>query len=535
MKIKKIISMLLVIVISLGLLTGCGGGNSGKVEGLPEGTVTLSVGIPQNSNVSDYEDNEFTTYLQEEANVQLEFVYFSNTAAEYKQQLSLMCAANEELPDVLLGFIFNQYVMHEFGDDGYFMDLTDYIDEYAPNYKAQLEKLDEETREYITEKGKSSKDGAYYGMPRVLCDAYDDLQSMMYINQTWLDNLGLQVPTTTDELYSVLQAFKTKDPNKNGTADEIPMLGKLEILNYLINGFVCYEQYSFNVTDGKVWDPVVTDEYRQALVYANKLVSEGLYSNLSFSTSAKEFKNLISPTDGPSKVGIFVGHHENMTNPATDVLEEFVALPGLADATGKGGYTIVKDPSMAWTAFITKDCEYPAAAMKFIDTFYTDETITRQRHGVEDVDWVRTEGENVCGTESYVEILNSEAYFSGNSTWCYNMCGIMTQENYLPIKSDGEGRIADANRLAKEQWDVIQGAKQPEERTNNLLYTTEEYEVREEKAGIVDSYINEQIVLFAAGEKDPNNNAAWDEFLTNLESQGRSELMKICQKAYDRK
>ena len=53
----------------------------------------------------------------------------------------------------------------------------------------------------------------------------------MYINQKWLDNLGLDMPTTTDELRDVLQAFREKDPNGNGQTDEIPLF-----TNYVDNG-----------------------------------------------------------------------------------------------------------------------------------------------------------------------------------------------------------------------------------------------------------------------------------------------------------
>ena len=47
----------------------------------------------------------------------------------------------------------------------------------------------------------------------------------IWINQTWLDNLGLDVPTTTEELYTVLKAFKENDPNGNGIQDEYPLVG----------------------------------------------------------------------------------------------------------------------------------------------------------------------------------------------------------------------------------------------------------------------------------------------------------------------
>jgi putative aldouronate transport system substrate-binding protein len=243
---------------------------------------------------------------------------------------------------------------------------------------------------------------------------------------------------------------------------------------------------------------------------------------------------MISPTDGPSKVGIFVGHHETMTNASTDALNHFTALPALTDATGLGGYTIYAEPSVMWTAYITKDCAYPAAAMKFLDTFYLDETMTRQRHGEKDVDWLYEEGTNAYGTQSYAKAVNSEAFFSGKSTWSLNTLGIMTHWNYLLIAQEGEGRIAQASRLQTEQWDIFQNGKRPEEEAVNLVYSAEEYEIREDKASTVNNYITTEVNYFVSGEKDASDDAVWNEFLSTMKSIGREELMKVCQDAYNR-
>lgn len=518
-------------------MTGCAGKKASlDVEELPEGRVTLTVGIPQKANVTDYDDNRFTDYLEETANVDIKFMFFSSTKSEYSQQLALMCGANEKLPDVIVGFGFSHYIVNQYGEDGYFIDLNDYIEEYGVNYKNQLENLDKEIVDYIAEKSKNTNTGAVYGMPFVCCDAPDYLQSMMHINKTWLDNLGLEAPTTIEELKTVLHAFKTQDPNGNGVNDEIPMLGKANIINYLINAFVCYDQNNFNVTDGKVWDPVVTDEFRQALIFANDLVKEGLFSELSFSiSSGTEYKTLISPTDGPSKVGIFVGHPESMTNALTDALDHFEALPALSDATGLGGYTMYLEPTINWTGFITKDCKYPAKQrMKFLDTWYLDETMTRQRHGEKDVDWTYQEGTTPFGTKAYAKVINTQAYFSGNSTWCLNVLGIMTHWNYLLIAEEGEGRAAQASRIQGEHWKIIENGKQPEETAENLVYTNEEYQIREDKASTVNNYISTETTYFVSGEKDVRNDAVWNEFLSTLKSIGRDELMKVCQDAYDR-
>ena len=507
-----------------------------QLDGLPEGTYTLTVGLPQYSVISDYDENAFTRYLEETANVNIEFVGFSSTGSEYAQQLALMCSANEKLPDVLLGFKLGRYVMNQYGEDGYFVDLNDYIDDYAPNFKSKLEELDPETREYVLEKGKHLETGAYYGMPRVECEATDLLQSMMHINKTWLDNLGLEVPTTLAELREVLYAFKTQDPNGNGEADEIPMLGKEGIMNYVINAFVQYHQNNFNVTNGKVWDPIKTQEFRDAIIYLNQMVKDGIYPSLCFSiTSDTEYKNLISPTDGPSKVGIFVGHPERMTSANTDALNEFIALPALKDETGKGGYTITRTPEISWQAFVTKDCEYPAAAVKFLDTWYLDETMTVQRHGEKGVDWVEEKGKTPYGTDAHIKVINSEAFFSGNSTWAVNVLGIMTHWNYLAIQQEGEGRNAQAGRIQVELWDAMQNGKKVKEVADNLIYTDSEYETREEYAGQADSYIVQETKLFVAGEKNPASDAEWNAFIDTLYNElRRDKLFEVCKSAYSR-
>ncbi len=69
--------------------------------------------------------------------------------------------------------------------------------------------------------GSTSADGNIYSMTQYEPQAWNMTPYRLYINQTWLDKLGLNVPTTTDEYKEVLKAFATQDPNGNGQADEI--------------------------------------------------------------------------------------------------------------------------------------------------------------------------------------------------------------------------------------------------------------------------------------------------------------------------
>ncbi|MBN1119538.1 MAG: extracellular solute-binding protein [Anaerolineae bacterium] len=59
-------------------------------------------------------------------------------------------------------------------------------------------------------------DGQQYGLPEPPAIPY---REGVVIRQDWLDNLGLEQPTTLEELYDVAVAFTTQDPDGNGVDD----------------------------------------------------------------------------------------------------------------------------------------------------------------------------------------------------------------------------------------------------------------------------------------------------------------------------
>jgi len=537
---KRVISMLLVLTMVLGLFTACGKKETTSDSDAMGEKVTLSLGIPQSSNVTDYENNALTRYLEESLNINIEFVYFASSAADNVQQLALMASGNEEFPDVLLGFDLDHYTIKEYGQDGYFMDLTDLIDKHGKYYKEQYDKLDKEMQELIQDKGTDDVTGGFYGMPTTCITLPDNLQSMMYINHEWLKAVGKEMPTTIDELYDVLKAFKTQDPNKNGQDDEIPLLAKAgndrDISCYFINAFTYYDSYNpFNSNDGKVWSAMSSDEYRQSLIYMNKLCKEELLSDMCYTFAAKsEFVTLITPADNVAKVGVWCGHPAVWTDARTEILNQYSAMPLLEDVTGKGGYTVVRPNALQWTGYITKDCENTEAAMKLLDFFYKDETVTRARHGEKDVDWVEEPGKSELGGDTSIKVLNANAFFTGNSTWCMNGCSFMNEQNYIAVGTDGEGRQAEVSRLVRESWELVKSAKQPKEIVHSLTYNDEEFATRDEYAGMHSSYIVEQRGLFVTGELDPNSDADWNNYLTNLEKLGHSKLVDVAQSSYSR-
>ena len=521
--------MFLVTIMLLSLFAGCG-------KKSKKGDNVLTVGMPQNASITSYEDNALTKYIEKELGIDIQFHFFASGASEQLQQLTLMCSGNEELPDVLCGFLsMQQSTVNQFGQDGIFIDLTGPLEQYGTNYKAQMAKLSEEEQTRIKEVGTNAKTGGFYGMPlyssTTVCDY---MQNQMVINKTWLDAVGMGIPTNVDELYNVLKAFKEKDPNGNGKADEIPALSS-GIWNYIINAFVYYDaENSINITDGKAWDPVETPEFRQAIIYLNKLVSEGLLSELSFTAGSTDMKTLVSGTGNKARVGMWCGHPELSTTVSSKVVDQYVSLPPLEAATSLGGYGVQRPNSLQYTSYITKNCENIELAMKFLDFFYTDETVTRVRHGGKGTDWVEGSGQSSFMTTSTIEIKNPNALHSGNSTWGHNCHGILTPENYLSIAQTGTGRWAECARLLAENTKTMTEFRKPAEVAVNLIYTEEEYEIIVDNKAPRNSFVNESISLFSLGNQNPNSDAEWDKFLNTLEDYENDKLVKVCQSAYKR-
>ena len=525
---KRIISILLVTAMAMSMLVGCGSKTTSK------GDNKLTVGIPLYGSVADFDESGLTKYVEEQLGCELEFVTYVSNSAERMQQLTLQATGGQELPDVFWGWQESSSVtIGEFGEAGYFQDLTDLIDKYAVNYKEQFAKLSKDEQEYILSRG-TTDDGGFYGMPLYTgFDYIDHAQNIMYINKTWLDNLGLQAPTNIDELYEVLKAFKSKDPNGNGSADEIPMMGR-GIANYVINAYQYFDNdYPADVNNGKVSAPYITDNYRQALITLNEWCKKGYYSDLSITLStANEIKALITPNNGTARVGIWCGHPLSYTNVASPILEEYVALAPLADATGAGGYMVVHPQTLMFCSFISRDCENTELAMKLLDLFYTDEAVTRMRYGEKDVNWKYIEegsAKNALGDDATFEVLEAEVEASDNN-WGINGNSIFTSQNYLPAHDEAN----QSDRLCAEAWNIQKNANVKKETIARMDYNDEEMDQRQKLEGLIKSEVGSARDLFITGTKDPSDDAQWNAYLKSLDELQLNDLMNLFQKVYDK-
>jgi putative aldouronate transport system substrate-binding protein len=191
-----------------------------------------------------------------------------NGGTDYLQQLRLRIAAGD-LPDVFLPW---GGIEAELIENGAVADLTELVQEEMPVY---YDNVPDEVWDYV--KSLSPDGESIYFLPAV---TFTPLGAM--IRGDWLDRLGLDVPTTTDEYVAVLEAFRDEDANGNGDPnDELPTSGREggRWMDHLFApfGVAMTEGYpQWAIYDGELQYSGVQPEMKAAVEWIRGLYADGL-------------------------------------------------------------------------------------------------------------------------------------------------------------------------------------------------------------------------------------------------------------------
>ena len=214
-KMKRVLTVAMATCMAASMLAGCGSqGSAGQKEPAEASDDTSQTSFNVLSGMSalsgGYDENVVLKAMQEKAGVDIKWETMSDSLAE---QVNIRIAG-DQLPDAFQGVGFSNYDLSTYGDDGTFIDLTPYInEEYMPNLSKIIEEHPE-IKSAIT-----MSDGGIYGLPAAeqmgtaAIGADKDhsiftIPQFSMINKAWLDDLGLEVPKTLDELHTALVAFK---------------------------------------------------------------------------------------------------------------------------------------------------------------------------------------------------------------------------------------------------------------------------------------------------------------------------------------
>lgn len=477
--------------------------------------ITLSVMLPiTNDRAGNLAENTAWAELSEITGVEFEFIEVPN--GEYNEELSLTLASGE-LPDIILKMESSSDLQNSM-KVGSIVDLAPYIEQYAPNVKAVMENVEG------MKQGITLPTGEIASLPymNMMAESGKCPQSLFILYQPWLDKLNLKVPHTAEELYDVLVAFKTQDPNGNGQADEIPLLPRNVNDMYNLFGMfgVLVQQNSYFYADGEdiKFSPFM-DEFKAGLEYITKLYQEGLIHKDVFTLKTSEVLAIGSgevPVVGSSITAaafVVVGDERN---------DDMVLAPELV-ADGYDPVWLNRTVVNPGRFVVTKDCEYPEVAVRVIDYMFSEEGAKLLWMGPEENYTYKEDGTwtwNLKDGET-VEEIRARATMQT----VFSFAAAFTTEWF---KQD-----AGSETLANEQR-YLMGTEYADNLRLVIPKLNYEKEVAEELNVIVadlNAYVRQSMASFITGELDIEKD--WNDFVKNCQNMRVDEALEMTQAAYD--
>ncbi len=456
---------------------------------------------------SDANDKIFIHDALEATNVGVD-IEAINTG--FDEKLSLMFAGGTAFPDVIIGASGSTIVKNT----GHLVELTeDMLRTYAPNITAQIEANVEGGLDALKQ-----ADGKIYSLPiGVYSEKQNAVTGVPVIRADWLEAVGMEMPTTTDELYDVLYAFKHEDPNGNGVADEIPLLfcndfWAAKHMSFAgpwgIGGNHQNAEHNYYRVENGVFKPMInTENYRSYLEFMNKLMVDELVNIDGFSMTGAQYQSLTAEDN------------YGMTGVWAEQPDEWLPVPVLT-ATGYEGQAVKQGQEDVLTALmdgfvITSGCESPEMALRWWDYLHSDPNIKRTvRNGEEGLLW--TDDGDGTATVNIPEIpdgFDSQAQYNHSIGW-RNHCPIMFEGDVAEPDFDAEVLSNDAIRY--QYFDMYVDYLPTE-----FLPTTPVPESELLKRDLVQLEIEAVVEAYTAnaiigGVTDEN----WDEYLKDLENAG---------------
>lgn len=373
---KKVSVLTSLVLITAMLLSGCGSGGNSESAGTTPGNasgekVKLTAIMTKHPLTKPLAEMEWLQAVEDAAGVEIEW---QEITTDYGQKKGTMLASGD-IPDLFIGP--NVITDADFAQfQGLFQDLSGLLDQ-APNVQKMFSEKPE-TKLIATQ-----PDGKIYGLPKYQ-RFWPSTGTRQFINQKWLDELGLQKPTTWDELYDVLVAFKEKDANGNGDAkDEIPMDWPGGIGGYFnpavllgSMGITLSEGSSqgYFVEDGQIKNFLIDERYKTMVAFLNKLYKAGLINPEVFTHDYTKYQSIARGEGDTAKVGFTWGWVAS-DRFGEQLAPQYVTLPPLkvsADYTGKLSWSYDYYSLNYGTNHVVMSAKtkHKEAAMRFINELY---------------------------------------------------------------------------------------------------------------------------------------------------------------------
>ncbi|WP_127590753.1 extracellular solute-binding protein [Paenibacillus lautus] len=535
---RKRVARLAIFMLIVAMIAGCSGKSSGAEEpagekgkegtgvaaggdpGYPE-QLTYWVSLNANASATMQDMNGIAAYQELEKTTGTKVKFQHPPAGQEADAFNIMVSSGN-LPDVVEhGWANVSGGPDKAISDGSIIRLNELIEEHAPNLSKVLNEHPE-YKKLITTDG-----GNIYVFPFIRGDEYLLTFNGLIIRKDWLDQLQLSVPETIDEWYEVLKAIKTKDPNGNGQADEIPLLLDMDMtgINHAFVGAWGITTGFYQV-DGKVQYGPIQPEFKSYLETMSKWYAEGLIDQDYAATDgtlkdAKVTNNQVGAFSG--YMGSSLGRYsELMLKSNPDV--ELVGAPNVVLKKGDTPLLGQKDsPFNGFGAAVTKANKFPAETVKWIDYKYGEEGHMLFNFGVEGVSYEMKDGYPTYTDEV---MKNPDGLSITQALSKYNLASYSG-----PFVQDRR-YIEQYSALPQQKAAIETWMKAENDRLMPIISPTAEESTR--YASImndINTYYEEMVNKFIMGVEPISG---FDQFVQTVQGMGIEEALQIQQAALDR-
>lgn len=511
-------------------------------KGFPlEEPVTISAFIEQLSGVVELSECTVLQELEEKTNIKLDLTIVPTDGA--KEKLNLLLAGGD-YPEVIIStnHLTGQDLEKYGVEEQILIPLNDLIDQYGTNIKKQWE-LHPEWKEQM-----QSSDGNIYGIPGVDSGgvSHGNCGYKFWMNKDWLEKLGLEIPTTTEELKNVLKAFKEQDPNGNGIADEIPMTGAIgtwaaDPYLYLLNAFGYFDTNYYYLKDGTI-HPVLDQDYlKDGLAYIHELYTEGLIDQAAFTQDESQLAALGNNADTAIAGSATCGHIGMFVNiNDKERYSQYEIIPPVEGPSGYRGIPYSLSSTVGGANFaITDACEHPEEAIKLADLLCTSEWAVRSQVGKQGKQWDVAD-ENTFGRDGktpakykFLSYSTQTAAAQAVDSWDWTFR--LMEPNWKDL-FEVSGDILDATNYEARLYRDTVALKEYAADVDimpNLSFSSEDSEIYTQLQTAIDDYAKNSIIEFITGVRDTEKD--WDTYLSELDRLGYQDFLELVQKTMDQK
>ncbi|RXZ78635.1 extracellular solute-binding protein [Paenibacillaceae bacterium] len=379
MKMKKWLGAPLALLLTASIMAGCSDngnavniGSAGNAsESAKKQDITVSIydrgTVAQDEGT--IENNRWTKWINENGPANVKFVAIPRTNSSEKINVLF---ASGSAPDLL--FEYAPTTRNPLYDQKQLMPIDDLIEEHSVEYKQLLEE------QPLLRKAGTKSDGKLYEFGRI---NWVEPQRGILIRVDWLEKLGLEAPTTIEELYTVAKAMAEGDPDGNGQKDTygLAISGRSEITTKQIFG----ASSKWVLQD----DELLIDWERRVEYFAflKKLYDDGIIDRdfINDQNGAKAQQDFIN-----GKVGLYPFQEANMVNLIKNLIDPLKQNVADAEVTliplpesKFGAFTPTLTNPVQMTAVIAATAKHPESVMQYIDFSIREDTMERLTYGDE--------------------------------------------------------------------------------------------------------------------------------------------------------